>query len=153
MLPEPFLKFKYSMEHYTAGAYVVRCFDDREQFRKGFDDVMHTLDLEHYDGPVSLAGGAKVLAKPEHEHIADFFSGEIAKSEKLHHTKRVILFSHHDCGACGGFAAFDNDYEKEFEFHKEELHRKARESILQKFPNMHIDCFFIGHNGAHKFSF
>lgn len=152
-IPEPFLKFEYSMEHYTAEAYVVRCFDDRDQFKKGLEEVMYALNLGHYDGPVAIAGGARALAMPENQGVADFFANEIAKSEKLHHTKRVILFSHHDCGACGGFAAFENDYEKEYEFHKNELHKKARESILQKFPNMQIHCFFIGHNGAHQFSF
>src|ERR1051325_4042300 len=111
--------------HYSADAYVIRCFDNR--FWKAFKHFLKDLKLGHID-LASVAGGAKVLSSPEKECDADFTLREIEKSVRLHHTKRVMLFTHSDCGAYGGLKHFDGNKDKELDFHSLEL-GKARDAV------------------------
>jgi len=76
---------------------------------------------------------------------------ELEKSIRLHHTKKVMLLSHHDCGAYGGFTKFENDREKELAFHTQE-HKKAQQTIKAQFPEMQIESFFIDEKGVIKIS-
>jgi hypothetical protein len=52
--------------------------------------------------PIRIAGGAKCLASPEHQHEREFVLEQIRTSIRLHETKLVILVLHSDCGAYGG---------------------------------------------------
>ena len=134
--------------HYVADAFVVRCFDNR--FWKSFKGFIKKCELNHIDAE-SPAGGAKIFASPEKEGDRDFMARELEKSIRLHKTKRVMLFTHHDCGAYGGFAQCKRSEEIEFEFHAAE-HKKAVKYIRSKFPDISIDTYFIDEKGIVKTS-
>lgn len=136
---------KSSLAHYTADVFVVRCFDNR--FWKTFKHFMKNLGFRDLD-PESVAGGAKIFASPEKEGDRDFMLRELEKSIKLHHTKRVMLFTHQECGAYGGKERFKN-LDKEFEFHTEE-HKKAKKVILDRFPELRVESYFINEDGIIK---
>ena len=141
-------EFPTNLEHYTAEAFVVRCFDDR--FWKVFKRFLKSQGRHHID-PESVAGGAKVLASPEKDGDRDFMLRELEKSIRLHHTKRVMLFTHHDCGAYGGIAKFKGMRSDELAFHQEE-HQKARDAISKHFPDLAVESYFIDDKGVIKFS-
>lgn len=129
--------------HYTAQAFVLRCFDDR--FYKTFKNFLRERGFQHLD-PASVAGGAKVLASPEQESDRDFILRELEKSIRLHHTTRVMLFTHYDCGAYGGIARFEGDEEAQFRFHQEEL-RTAAAVIREHFPDIAVETYFMDKEG------
>lgn len=129
--------------HYTADAFAIRCFDNR--FWKTFKRFMRELGLKDID-PESVAGGAKVLSSPEKRGDRDFMLREIAKSAKLHGTKKIMLFTHTDCGAYGGIAKFNGDEKKEFAFHLSE-HKKANSLIKRHFPKLKVAAYFIDTKG------
>ncbi|MDO8496679.1 MAG: hypothetical protein Q7S43_04510 [bacterium] len=136
------------LEHYKAGAFVVRCLDSR--FWRVAKRFIKSLGLKHIDPPFP-AGGAKVFSSPFDEYESEHYLGQLAKSIKLHHTEKVMLFSHHDCGAYGGFAKFDNDEDKEFNFHCSE-HKKAVEVVKARFPDLEVETYFIDPKGIIKTS-
>ncbi|MBI4137785.1 MAG: hypothetical protein HY472_00865 [Candidatus Sungbacteria bacterium] len=138
--------FQYAtpLEHYAAEAFVVRCFDDR--FWKAYKNFLKSLGFTHID-PESVAGGAKIFSSPEKESDRDFMLREIEKSIRLHHAKKVMLFTHHDCGAYGGFSRFNNDRDAEFTFHTSE-HEKAAEIIRKRFPDLSVESYFIDDAGV-----
>ncbi len=142
--------FKHTSDsgHYQADAFVVRCFDNR--FWKTFKTFLKSQGITHID-PESPAGGAKILASPEKESDRDFMLRELEKSIRLHHAKKVMLFSHHDCGAYGGFARFEKNRQKELKFHREE-HKKAREIICRRFPELWVESYFIDDRGVIRIS-
>lgn len=143
--PQPYVfQHPADFRHYTAQAFVLRCFDDR--FYKTFKNFLRGRGFQHLD-PASVAGGAKVLASPEQESDRDFILRELEKSIRLHHTSRVMLFTHYDCGAYGGIARFDGNEEKQFAFHQEEL-RKAATVIRGKFPGLTIETYFMDKGGV-----
>lgn len=133
-----------SLRHYEAAVFALRCFDNR--FWKVFKRFMRHLGFGDID-PESVAGGAKILSSPEKEGDRDFILRELEKSTKLHHTKKVMLFTHHDCGAYGGLARFGGDEEKEFAFHVRE-HRKARDVIKKHFSALAVETYFIDTEGV-----
>mgnify|MGYP003394546182 FL=1 len=135
-----------SLDHYIADAFVVRCFDNR--FWSVFHKFIKAQNLKQVDLE-SVAGGAKILSSPEQEGDRDFMLRELEKSIKLHHTKKVILFTHHDCGAYGGFRRFENNEQKELAFHQEE-HRKAVAAIRERFPSLSVETYFFDENGVLK---
>ena len=134
------------IRHYTADAFIVRCFDDR--FRPACEKFLARQKIKHADVE-SPAGGAKVFASPERKSDREFLFRELEKSMRLHHAARVILFGHADCGAYGGIARFGGDDEKQFQFHAAE-HKKAADAIRLKFPTMRIEGYFIDGKGVIK---
>lgn len=141
-------KHPITLEHYTADAFTVRCVDDR--FGKSFKLFMDHLGYGRLD-PKSPAGGAKVFASPENPETREHYFSEIATSIKLHHARRVLLSTHHDCGAYGGIARFGGDENKELEFHILE-HQKARAAVSARFPDLKIETYFIDTQGVIKTS-
>jgi len=132
------------MSHYKADAFVVWCFDDR--FREGEMAFLAHLGIGHRD-PESPAGGAKIFFEPEQEGDRDFMRRELEKSIRLHGTEEVWLFTHHDCGACGGFARFGQDRDWEISWHKQG-HRNAREVVQKYFPQIKkVRTFFADDRG------
>lgn len=129
--------------HYTAEAFVVRCFDNR--FWPPFHAFIKHQGIKHIDTE-SVAGGAKIFASPEQEGDRDFMFRELEKSIKLHHTARVMLFTHHDCGAYGGLARFAGNTAGELAFHREE-HAKARTIVSARFPKLIIKSYFMSEWG------
>lgn len=136
--------FKSDLAHYTADAFVLRCIDDR--FRHAFEMFLMKQGIGSRD-PEQVAGGAKIFSSPAREYDREFMLDQIALSITLHHTKKIILATHHDCGAYGGFAAFGNDAEAELTAHKEE-HEKAREVVRARFPDLEIETYFIDGMGV-----
>ena len=137
---------KTNLGHYFADAFVVRCFDDR--FRPAFEKFLTTKKVGHADFE-SVAGGAKVFSSPEKGGDRDFMLREIEKSIRLHHAKRIILFTHYDCGAYGGLARFAGDEKKQFAFHAAE-HKKAKEAVRARFGKIKIEAYFMDRNGMIK---
>jgi len=112
--------------HYKADACIAWCFDDRfsgalEAFTKhrGYG----TIDL------VKIAGGAKEI---------DFVIDQVGKSIKLHHTPKVVLMVHNECGAYGGST--------DPAFYKGEL-EKAKEAVLASFPGVEVEAIFADFDG------
>jgi hypothetical protein len=137
-------KKETALDHYHADAFVVRCFDNR--YWKVFKNFLRDTGIKHID-PESVAGGAKIFASPEKESDRDFMARELEKSIRLHHTKNVMLFTHHDCGAYGGFAKFGHDDILEFSFHTDEL-KKAASHVKEKFPSLEVSGYFLDRDGV-----
>lgn len=138
--------YETDMSHYTAQAFVVRCFDDR--FREVFGKFRIAQGIEHLD-PESVAGGGKIFSSPEKENDRDFMFRELEKSIRLHHTEKIMLFTHEDCGAYGGNSRFANDPEAEFQFHISE-HEKARDALKSRFPDIPIETYYMDQHGIIK---
>lgn len=134
------------LAHYSAQAFIVRCFDDR--FRAAFEKFLVRKKIKKADIE-SVAGGAKIFSSPERAADRDFMFRELEKSIKLHHTKRVMLFTHEDCGAYGGLARFTGDEKAETAFHRAELHGAAA-AVRQRFPHIAIETYFIDGKGVMK---
>ena len=66
----------------------------------------------------------------------------IRTSLALHKIKEVWLFDHIDCGAYGGSKKFDNDAEKEKEYHHKKLNESAK-IIKEEFPDLIVKKFFV----------
>ena len=144
MMKNYIFKKASDMSHYQAEAFTVRCVDDR--FWKVFKEFLKSKNYPHID-PKSPAGGLKVFSSPEFETDREFFVREIEKSIKLHSIRKVMPFSHTDCGVYGGLAKFGGDKDIEFAFHLEE-HKKARAYLAEKFPVVFlIETYFIDENG------
>ena len=140
--------YKSDLDHYVAEAFVLRCFDDR--FWKVFKQFLKSRGMRRID-PESVAGGTKVFASPEQEGDRDFMLRELEKSIRLHYTKKVMLFTHHDCGAYGGSAKFGGNEADEVAFHYNE-HTKARVIIGKHFPDIAIESYFLDKSGVIKLS-
>lgn len=130
--------------HYRADAFTVRCVDNR--FWKTFKRFIRFKKYEDID-PKSPAGGAKVFSSPVRISVREHYLQEIALSRKLHHIKRVMLFTHHDCGAYGGIQRFGGDENKELAFHIKE-HEKARRVIRARFPRLPVETYFMDRRGV-----
>ncbi|KKS38519.1 MAG: hypothetical protein UV01_C0003G0066 [Parcubacteria group bacterium GW2011_GWA2_42_14] len=141
-------KQKITLDHYVAEAYTVRCVDDR--FWKTFKNFLREQNITHVD-PKSPAGGVKVFASPNRESDREYNLDELAISIKLHHVKKVMLFSHSDCGAYGGLKKFNGNKDKELRFHLKE-HEKAKEVVGKRFPGLKIETYFIDEEGVIKTS-
>ena len=134
---------KSHLEHYKAQAYVVRCVDDR--FFRAQKNFLKINGINQLDSKTP-AGGAKVFASPLKKGDRDYNIRELELSIRLHHVNKVMLFTHHDCGAYGSFIAFDNDHDKEFMFHSKE-HKKAVKYILDRFPELTVETYFVDEHG------
>lgn len=135
---------KTNPDHYVADACIVWCFDDR--FSGALTAFAKAVGMKNYD-LVKIAGGANVLSMPENEQGRSFVLNQIEISLKLHHTKRVVLMMHKDCGACGGSKAFGNDEQKELAALKEKLavaKKFIEENLSQKVP---VDIVLVDFEG------
>lgn len=130
--------------HYSADAFAVRCVDNR--FWKTFGGFIRFRGYEDID-PKSPAGGAKVFSSPGHRNVREHYLQEIALSRKLHRIKRIMLFTHHDCGAYGGIQRFGGNEDKEFAFHIKE-HEKARRVVRARFPKLPVETYFMDRKGV-----
>jgi len=146
MEPHHLFTFPSSLDHYTAEAFALRCFDDR--FSGAFREFIRKKGFQHIDLE-SVAGGLKILASPEKESDQDFMLRELEKSIRLHRTRCALLFSHHDCGAYGGLARFGGDRDVELSFHLSE-HEKAISIVCKRFPGLRVETYFIDGEGIVK---
>jgi hypothetical protein len=136
--------FDAPREKYHCDAAILWCFDNR--FELGFRKFLKRIGVLNSD-PVKIAGGAKVLASPEHESDREFVIEQIRKSIRLHGTKRVILMLHSDCGAYGGLAGgFRGDAAAEAAHHETELQRAAA-NLRAAIPGIEVQGFFVDFEG------
>lgn len=136
--------FDAPREKYHCDAAILWCFDNR--FELGFRKFLKRIGVMNSD-PIKLAGGAKVLASPEHESDREFVLDQIRKSIRLHGTKRVILMLHSDCGAYGGLAAgFQGNAAAEAAHHQREL-QLAAANLRAAIPEVEVQGYFVDFEG------
>ena len=136
--------FDAPREKYHCDAAILWCFDNR--FELGFRKFLKRVGVMNSD-PIKIAGGAKVLASPEHESDREFVLDQIRKSIRLHGTKRVILMVHSDCGAYGGLVAgFKGDVAEEAAHHEHELQR-ASANLKAAIPDLEVQGYFVDFEG------
>jgi len=136
--------FDAPREKYHCDAAILWCFDNR--FELGFRKFLKRIGVTNSD-PIKIAGGAKVLASPEHEADREFILEQIRKSMRLHGTRRVILMVHSDCGAYGGLAeGFRGDAAAEAVHHERELQRAAT-NLKTMIPGVAVQGYFVDFEG------
>ena len=136
--------FDAPREKYHCDAAILWCFDNR--FELGFRKFLKRIGVMNSD-PIKIAGGAKVLASPEHESDREFVLDQIRKSMRLHGTNRVILMLHSDCGAYGGLAGgFRSDTAAEAAHHELELGRAAA-NLKAAIPEIEVQGYFVDFEG------
>lgn len=135
--------FDAPREKYSCDAAIVWCFDNR--FDLGFRKYLKRIGVLNYD-PIKVAGGGKNLASPEHESDRTFVLEQIRKSVRLHATRRVILMVHSDCGAYGGFKAFQDDPAREQDRLSADL-RNASEFLRKEIPGVEVQGFYVDFEG------
>jgi len=130
---------------YHCDAAIVWCFDNR--FQLGVTKFFKRLGVSNSDS-IRIAGGAKCLASPEHEHEREFVLEQIRKSIRLHGTELAILMLHSDCGAYGGLAgSFGGNVRAEAQHHEEEL-RRAAEGLRKAIPGIGVQAYFVDFEGV-----
>ncbi|MDP3982164.1 MAG: hypothetical protein Q8P70_01280 [bacterium] len=127
--------------HNTCEAVAVRCIDFRIQ--KFLNAYLDEKFPGSYDC-LSLAGGVKHLLDDGEEYNTALHNLRISHS--LHYPSRIVLIQHEDCGAYGGCVAFENDFEKELAFHKQQM-EQAEELLKQHFPEASIEKLLIRLSG------
>jgi hypothetical protein len=136
--------FDAPREKYHCDAAILWCFDHR--FELGFRKFLKRIGVLNSD-PIKIAGGAKVLASPEHEADREFIVEQIRKSMRLHGTQRVILMVHSDCGAYGGLSSgFGGDTAAEAAHHEREL-QLAAANLQKAIPGIEVQGFFVDFEG------
>ena len=151
--PDPHdTKYLFSIEAKTDGydvqAFVLCCFDHR--FWNSTKEFLKFMGLFRVN-PITVAGGAKVFASSDKEQDFAYMMRELERSIDRYNTHRCLLFTHHDCGAYGGFARFHHDAGEEFTFHHIE-HQAIRRNIMAKFPNLKVETYFVDDHGVMKTS-
>jgi hypothetical protein len=149
------LKFESSKEHYRAEACIFWCYDAR--FSELYDAFLaergfskSKIDLvKGAGGAQALAACPKFVEGGEAGPDRDVAESQLQKSIKLHHTERVVLMVHMDCGGYGGSKAFDNDHQKEWDHHAAEL-GKAAGFVRATFPEIKtVECWIADFDGFH----
>ena len=141
------IKHQSSYDHYESDACIVWCFDAR--FSALLEKFIAEKELRNID-LIKIAGGARVFATHEIEAEEDYFRGQIEKSVKLHHTRKVILIVHQNCGAYG--KTFD-DTASEENFYKTELEnaKKSVEAFLRsKNLQIPIETYYATFDGLYQ---
>ena len=135
-------------DEYDVQAFVLCCFDHR--FWHTTKEFLKFMGLFRVN-PITVAGGAKVFASPDKEQDFSYMMRELERSVDRYKTNRCLLFTHHDCGAYGGFDRFHTDTGKELAFHQSE-HERIIRHILDRFPNLHVETYFVDDHGVIKTS-
>ena len=114
------------MSH-TCDALVVSCIDFRFQkyIRNWLDKNLADKTFDY----VGYAGGSKDI---------DTIMTQLKISEDLHHIKQVVLMNHEECGAYGAESTPEN--------HARDM-KKAKEIILNTYPTLRVDLYYLHLNG------
>ncbi len=141
---EKVFEFISPKAEYTADATVITCIDKRfYSARKAF---IKALKLKNPD-VVEIAGAIKDITHGSEEEAA-FVLKQIRISTKLHHSRRVILLPHRDCGAYGGSEEL-GDQATEYKVQADEI-AKATLIIQKAFPEVSVESYFLDFDGAHR---
>lgn len=138
------MHFTSPRDQYICDAAIVWCYDHR--FEAVFRKLLKRIGVVYSD-PIRVAGGAKVLAAPNHAGEREFVLEQIRISMRLHNTRTVVLMLHSDCGAYGGLAAFDNNPAKEAENHNTDLMRAAA-FLRSEIPGLTVKAFYVDFDGV-----
>ena len=145
-------KYLFTMEAKTDGyevqAFVLCCFDHR--FWHTTREFLKFMGLFRVN-PITVAGGAKAFASPDKEQDFAYMMRELERSITRYKTTRCLLFTHHDCGAYGGFERFHADAGEELTFHHHE-HEMIRRNIIARFSNLQVETYFVDDHGVIKTS-
>lgn len=133
------IKFTMIKEHYTADVVTVWCFDARVS--SSLPLYLSEIGATYHD-PISPTGGANVLSRSGKPIDKQSVLSQIADSIRLHHTRRIALMMHQDCGALGYSKAFGNDWDKE----QAELEKRLAEAktlVNEQFPGIPVDLVLV----------
>ena len=139
--------FDSPTDRYRADACIVACFDAR--FELATRKFLRKRGIEWAD-PLKIAGGAKTFASPAEESERNFALSQVRTSMRLHHTNRVMLMVHSDCGAYGGLQAFDGNEEREAENHEAEL-RRAIQFLKHNISDLEVEGYYLRFSGVWAF--
>lgn len=115
------------MSDHTCDGFVVACIDFR--FQKYLKDWLgKNFQNKTYDY-VGFAGSTKSL---------DIIMNQLDISVRLHHISQVVLIHHEECGAYGAESTHDR--------HATDLNL-AKKSILEKYPNLNVDLYYLHLDG------
>ncbi|MEK7495442.1 MAG: carbonic anhydrase [Patescibacteria group bacterium] len=115
------------MSAHTCDGFVVACIDFR--FQKYLKDWLgKNFQNKTYDY-VGFAGSTKSL---------DIIMNQLDISVRLHHVSQVVLIHHEECDAYGVESTHDR--------HAADLN-KAKKTILEKYPNLKVDLFYLHLDG------
>ncbi len=120
-------------DHYKADACITWCFDNR--FSSALEAFTRQRGYAQVD-LIKVAGGAKGLADGGGDSL--YLLDQIAKSIKLHHTPRVVVMAHSECGAYGGSV--------DPAFYECEL-KKAAGAVSALFPSIEVEAVFADFDG------
>lgn len=132
----------FDQQGHQAQVTFLKCIDWR-YFDVGLGALTHGLGVTTYD-IIARPSPVKTLAyrgddadalKRQNHLVAD-----VELSIKLHHTSRIVLFGHWDCGAYGGSKAFP-DQGVEAETYRADL-MAAGELLRAQFPAMAITLVY-----------
>ena len=122
--------------HYQADATVVRCIDERTKSALGI--FTEKEGLVRYDD-ISIPGSIKALASPVSEEERKIVLGYIVSSVRLHHSKKIVLVAHNECGGYGGVVGK--------EYYLAEL-EKAAAVVANALPEILIEKVLIDFDGT-----
>ncbi|MCK4891335.1 MAG: hypothetical protein KAS78_01570 [Candidatus Pacebacteria bacterium] len=123
---------------HTCKNLLIRCMD----FRLNSEVERWTKDSGLFEGGfdvVSVAGACKNLVDGD-EKIKDNFLSNIAVSIELHEVCKIVILHHSDCGAYAQSYNFSSPEEEKIK--QVEDMKKAKEIILEKYPNVEIILVF-----------
>lgn len=122
------------MSKHNCENIIFHCIDFR-LIKKTHDFLEKEYGVDNYD-IVSIAGSSKNIAD-NNEEIKKYLLKQIEISYTLHHSKKVVLIHHSDCGAYKGSYQFEN--EKEEKEKQIEDMKKSETIIKEKFPSMIVE--------------
>lgn len=146
---ETVISFESSEEPYEAWACVFCCFEDRiwKLRNEFFRWLAKRFGMEHLD-PITIAGGPMALAEDDPMR-KEFALNEIRISRKAHHTNRVILIFHTDCGAYKEMGKIFSSCEDEYHHH-EAASLRAEAVIIERYPGMEVERYIADFHGIHR---
>lgn len=133
---EKLFHFDSPLEVYVADACVITCYDAR--FDLALRKFLKRRGIVTYD-QVKIPGAAKALAAPQNEAEREFVLRMVRTSMQIHHSARVLLIGHNDCGAYPGAPV---------EAVTADLVRAAG-VLLTAEPSLAIECYFADFDGIY----
>jgi hypothetical protein len=129
------------MSHYCEAA-LITCEDFRLHQRKdGRNYIAQFIKELGVDCDlITRGGGVQDMVRPREQGYRDCLLRDTQVSVKLHEADTIYLVNHEDCGAYGDMDFSSRD--EEIEQHYKDL-RKAREIILENFPDKTVKLYFF----------
>jgi hypothetical protein len=129
--------FDCAREVYQADACIISCFDAR--FDLALRKFLKRRAILTYD-QIKIPGSAKSLAAPDTEADRDFVLRMVRTSMRLHHSTRLWMFAHSDCGAYPGAPV---------ETQTADL-QTATQVLQGAEPTLAVQCFFCDFDGVYS---